>query len=195
MRQLQHGGLDRLGVPCTSALMSDRDLLLLAGLDAGEHLVERAARGGRHAGRLFAQLAGAELGDLAGAAFVLHRDDGSPADGTPARPRNSTGVEGPASVMFEPCRPAWRGPAHSAPATTMSPCRSVPFWTSTVATGPRPRSSRPRSRALGGAVRIGLEFEHFRLQRDLLGSLSRPLLGRRHLDVLRLAAHLLDHDS
>ena len=35
-------------LPCTSALIRTRDFLLLAGLDAGQHLVERAARrGGR----------------------------------------------------------------------------------------------------------------------------------------------------
>ena len=69
--------------------------------------------------------------------------NGSPADGTPARPRISTGVDGPASFSWRPLSSSIaRTRPHSAPATTMSPWRNVPFWTSTVATGPRPRSRR-----------------------------------------------------
>ena len=60
------------------------------------------------------------------------------------------------------CRPAApvsetsaRTRPHSAPATTMSPTRSVPRCTSTVATGPRPRSSLA-SITVPSAGRFGL---------------------------------------
>ena len=66
----------------------------------------------------------------------------SPAEGTPERPRISTGRDGPASFSWRPLSSSIaRTRPHSAPATTMSPCFSVPFCTRTVATGPRPRSS------------------------------------------------------
>ena len=47
VRQLQHRGLDRLGAALHVGLDQDRDFLLLARLDAGQHLVQRAARAGR----------------------------------------------------------------------------------------------------------------------------------------------------
>ena len=84
--------------------------------------------------------------------------NGSPADGTPARPRISTGADGPASVTARALSSSMaRTRPHSAPATTMSPCRSVPFCTSTVATGPRPRSSR-LSITVPSAARSGFAF-------------------------------------
>ena len=49
--------------------------------------------------------------------------------------------------------------------------------------------------AFGRAVRIGLQVEDFRLQQDRLEQLVEiGLLGRRDLDVERLAAHRFDHD-
>ena len=66
----------------------------------------------------------------------------SPAPGTPDRPSTSTGTEGPAVFACLPLSStSARTRPHSDPATTMSPVFSVPFCTSTVATGPRPRSS------------------------------------------------------
>ena len=66
----------------------------------------------------------------------------SPASGTESKPSTSTGSDGPASltrVPWKSCmartRPQW------APATTASPIFSVPRWTSTVTTAPRPGSS------------------------------------------------------
>ena len=60
----------------------------------------------------------------------------------PLKPSTSTGTDGPASFDIAPLSSmSARTRPHSAPATTMSPVRSVPRWTSTVATGPRPRSS------------------------------------------------------
>ena len=50
-------------------------------------------------------------------------------------------------------------------------------------------------RAFGGAVGIGLEFEHLGLQLDRLEQLVEVgLLGRRDFDVLDVAAHVLDDD-
>src|SRR5213076_2667385 len=80
----------------------------------------------------------------------------SPAAGTPLSPRISTGSDGPALLTFFPLgslnariRPEW------APTTTASPSFNVPAWISTVATGPRPRSSR-LSMITPRAARFGL---------------------------------------
>ncbi len=66
----------------------------------------------------------------------------SPAAGTSCKPITSTGIEGPA---FLTCLPRSSMSARTLPnvppTTMMSPTRSVPFWTSTVATAPRPRWS------------------------------------------------------
>ena len=71
---------------------------------------------------------------------------GSPAPGTSDRPRISTGVDGPASWMFLPCSfVIARTLPKPAPARMKSPTRSVPSWTRTRATGPRPRSRRASS--------------------------------------------------
>ena len=82
----------------------------------------------------------------------------SPAEGTPERPWISTGSDGPALLTFLPLgsirariRPEW------APTTTASPSLSVPFRMSTVATGPRPRSSR-LSMITPFAARVGFAF-------------------------------------
>ena len=49
--------------------------------------------------------------------------------------------------------------------------------------------------ALGGAIGIGLQFEQFGLQLDLLDQLVESgLLERRDFDVLDVARHFLDHD-
>ena len=76
----------------------------------------------------------------------------------------------------------------------MSPPCSVPRCTSTVATGPRPRSSFASITVpSAGPVRIGLEVEDFGLQRDRVEQLVEiRLLGRRHLDVEHLAAERFD---
>src|SRR6056297_3631544 len=66
----------------------------------------------------------------------------SPASGVPLRPRTSTGTEGPASFTRSPLSlMSARTLPHCSPTTKMSPCLNVPFWTRTVATGPRPTSS------------------------------------------------------
>ena len=83
-------------------------------------------------------------------------------------------------------RRTWRGPRpHWAPATTMSPTWSVPRWTSTVATAPRPRSTlasittHPSARAVG----VGGQLQELRLQEDrLLQPVEVEPLGRRNLD-------------
>ena len=81
----------------------------------------------------------------------------SPAWGTSFKPRISTGVDGPAFFTRRPLSSiiALILP-NAVPTVTLSPTFSVPFWTSTVATGPRPLSScasriRPRPFLLGFA--------------------------------------------
>ncbi len=78
----------------------------------------------------------------------------------------------------------------------MSPTLSVPRWTSTVATGPRPRSSLASITVpSAGRSRIGAELEHLGLEQDGLEQLVEVgVLGRRDLDVEHLAAHRFDED-
>ena len=66
----------------------------------------------------------------------------SPASGTPERPSTSTGVDGPTSVSVRPLSSSMaRTLPMCSPATTVSPSFKVPSCTSTVAIGPRLRSS------------------------------------------------------
>ena len=61
--------------PCTSALMTSGNSLRPAVLSLRHHLLERAAHAGGARRGLLALLAGAVIGDLAGAGFVLdHRE-------------------------------------------------------------------------------------------------------------------------
>ena len=78
----------------------------------------------------------------------------------------------------------------------MSPTCSVPRWTSTVATGPRPRSSLASITVpSAGAIRIGLEIEDFGLQPDRFEQLVEiGLLGGRDFDVEHVAAERFDLD-
>ena len=65
----------------------------------------------------------------------------SPALGTWLHPRIWTGFEGPAWISDRPFSSCIaRILANAVPHTSASPADSVPFWTSTVATGPRPLS-------------------------------------------------------
>ena len=85
---------------------------------------------------------------------------------------------------------------HSAPATTRSPTCSVPRCTSTVATGPRPRSSLASITVpSAGRRRIGLEVEDFGLQADHFQKLvDIGLLGGGDFDVDDVAAERFDLD-
>ncbi len=199
VRQLQHRGLDRLGAALHVGL-DQRPRLPSARRPGCGPASGPACRARRPSRRRPCRAACgvAELGDLARAAFVLdhherlagRRHAGQAEDlhrASTGRLRSSCW---PLSSSIARTRP------HSAPATTMSPCCSVPFCTSTVATGPRPRSSR-LSITVPSAARSGLAF------RSRISACSRiasvqlveaGLLGRRDLHVLRLAAHLLDDD-
>ncbi len=81
----------------------------------------------------------------------------SPAFGTPDKPSTSAGIDGPASLIACPVSSnIARTRPNSWPASNMSPWCSVPSWTNTVATGPRPLSSAdstttPRQRRSGEA--------------------------------------------
>ena len=80
----------------------------------------------------------------------------SPGEGSDSRPSSSTGVDGPASLRLRPRSSiSARTLPTTGPAITLSPTRSVPSWTSTVATGPRPRSSLVSS-TVPIALRFGL---------------------------------------
>ena len=83
----------------------------------------------------------------------------SPAVGTDVRPSTCTGVDGVASFMWLPFSSSMaRTRPYEVPATMASPMRRVPCCTSTVATAPRPLSSRastvaPRASISGFARR------------------------------------------
>ena len=82
----------------------------------------------------------------------------SPAPGVPVRPSTSTGCDGPALAAWRPWSSSMvRTRPWCSPAMTTSPRRRVPFCTSMVETGPRPRSKRdstttPRAGASGIAL-------------------------------------------
>ena len=66
----------------------------------------------------------------------------SPASQTPSKPSTSTGIPGPALSTRSPVKSCIaRTRPHCGPATSESPTFSVPRWTRTVTTGPRPGSS------------------------------------------------------
>ena len=80
----------------------------------------------------------------------------SPASGVPFSPSTSTGVEGPAVEIRSPASLInARTLPHCSPTTKISPSFKVPFWTRTVATGPRPMSSWASITA-PEAARVGL---------------------------------------
>ena len=80
----------------------------------------------------------------------------SPGCGSPERPSTSTGVDGPADfVGFPRSSISARTRPTIGPAMNVSPTRSVPSCTSTVATGPRPLSSLASS-TVPDALRFGL---------------------------------------
>ena len=67
----------------------------------------------------------------------------SPALGTSDKPKISTGIDGPASLMVLPSSSVMaRILPNTEPANSMSPLRKVPDWTNKVATAPRPLSKR-----------------------------------------------------
>ena len=113
----------------------------------------------------------------------------SPAEGTSCKPMTSTGIEGPA---FLTCLPLSSMSARTLPnvppTTTMSPTRSVPFCTSTVATAPRPRSSAdsmttPVARRFLLALRSRMSASSSTVSSSL--SMPSPVFARdrHHFDV------------
>ena len=141
----------------------------------------------------------------------------SPAPGTEVKPSTCTGRAGPASSTVSPCSSSMaRTRPKASPATIESPTRSVPRWTSTVATGPRPRSrwasiATPwaswsalarRSSAASAVSRIassscvdvrallGRDVDEHRLAAVLLG--HQAVLGELPRDLRRVGAFLVD---
>ena len=106
--------------------------------------------------KLLALLALAIFGDFAGARLVL--DDGDAVAGfrrAGEAEHLDRASKAALRVTFSPLSSSSaRTRPHCEPATTISPTFSVPRWTSTVATGPRPRSSRA-SMTVPSAVRSG----------------------------------------
>ncbi len=199
VRQLQHGGLDRLGAALHVGLDQDRDFLLLAGLDAGQHLIQRAARAGRARRRSCRAACGVRNSVISRARPSFSTTtNGSPADRHAGQAedldrRGRAGVgDRLALVVQHRAHPAPFGAGHHDVAL-LQRAASAP---ASSPTGPRPRSSRLSiTEPSAGALRIGPQVEDFGLQQDRLFQLVEAgLLHRRDFDVLRLAAHFLDHD-
>ena len=163
--------------PCTSALISTGSSFALP--SAGPyHLFQRAAAAG-DAGQLGCPSRRARKSAISRARASLSTTwNSSPACGVPSRPRISTGRRGPA------LRPRWprvvQHRPHAAPygagdddVARPSACR---VWTSTVATGPRPRSSLALDHD-ASAARSGLAFRSSTsaCSRIASSSLSRPI--------------------
>ena len=122
----------------------------------------------------------------------------SPGEGSDSRPSSSTGVDGPACLRLRPRSSiSARTLPTTGPAITLSPTLSVPSCTSTVATGPRPRSSLVSS-TVPIALRFGLALRSSSsvTSRIISSSVSRfCLLLRRHFDEHGLAAPVFGHQS
>jgi hypothetical protein len=103
----------------------------------------------------------------------------SPALGAPDRPSTSTGIEGPASLTLWPASLSMaRTRPYSRPLSIISPLRSVPLCTSTVATGPRPLSSRDSiTTPLAEAIHRRVQLQHFGLHQDLVEQLVDTQTG------------------
>ena len=182
--------------PCTSPLMISGNSLRPAVLTCAIICSSEPRMPVWRAADLLALLARAIVGDFAGARLAVDDREAVAGVGRAGEAEHfdrhrGAGRRRPAAPVSETSA---RTRPHSAPATTMSPPRSVPRCTSTVATGPRPRSSLASITVpSAGRVRIGLEVEDFGLQRDGLEQLVEiELLGRRDLDVEHVAAERFD---
>ena len=149
--------------PCTSALTTSGNSIVVD--DAvGEHILEADRRRG---GALLVEQALAIGGDFAGAGLVL--DHGQRIAGRRHRGQaehfdreGRAGFLHLAAIVVDHRADLARRRRRRR--TRRRPC-SVPRWTSTVASGPRPLSSLASTTvAFGGAVGIGLQLEHFGLE-------------------------------
>ena len=181
--------------PCTSPLITSGNSLRPGGLELIHHLLERAAHAGLPRRHLLALLPGAVIGDLARARFEsttrepVARFRRAVEAKHFHRHRRPGGDDGVAGVR--------RQCAHPAPfRCRRRRCRrasSVPRCTSTVATGPRPRSSRA-SITVPSAARFGLALSSSTSACSAImsSSLSRlSLLLRGDLDFEHVAAERL----
>ena len=161
------------------------------------HLLERAAHAGRARRRLLALLAGAVVGDFAGARFAL--DDGEPVAGL----RRAGEAE-----HLDRNRRA--GLVHRLAGVADQRAHAAPFGAGDDDVADMQRAAlhqhgRHRAAAavelgfdhgaFGGASRIGLEIEDFGLQPDHFEQpVEIRLLGRRDFDVEHVAAERFDLD-
>ena len=167
-------------------LDDDGQFLDLARLHLLVQLLEGEAAGSWPA-RCFARFGSRKLTICLALAVSVTTWKSSPASGSESRPSTSTGVDGSALRICAPrsfCMA--RTLPNTEPQMKKSPTRSVPLRTSTVATGPRPRSSwASMHRAHGGTARVGLEVlqighqqNHFEQQIGMV--LLRPGRHRHH---------------
>ena len=156
-------------------LEDDPQLLGLAGLDLAVEVLEGRPPGARAGLRAAAAFLRASTWARAIVTSGTTRRT-SPASGTSDRPRITAADAGPAFGMRLPAEfsSALILP-NVLPATTTSPTRSVPVWTMSVATGPRPLSRRA-SMMVPTASRFGLALSSWRsaTSRMISSSSSMP---------------------
>ena len=168
MLELHHGGLDGLGAALHVGLDQDGHLFLRAGGDAGEHLLQRAAGGGRTGGGLVAQLAGAELRDFAGTLFVFDDHEGLAGRGHAAQAEDFHG--GRRAGDFHRAALVVEHRPHAAPLGAGDD--DVALVEGAVLHedgGDRAAAAIQPAfdhRTFGRAVRVGLQVEDFGLQQD-----------------------------
>ena len=167
------------------------------GLGLRHHLLERAAHAGGARRRLLALLAGAVIGDFAGAGLVLDHRQAVAGVGRAReaehfdRGRGSGGLDRIAGVGDQRAHAAPFGAGHDEIADTQR---------AALHQHGRDRSAAAVELGLdhgafGGALRIGLEVENFGLQADHLEQLvDVGLLGGGHFHVDHIAAHRFDLD-
>ena len=193
--ELVQRGADGFDRALHVALDHQREFLAARGLELAHHVGERGARRTAARGGLVALLALAIFGDLAGAGFGLdHRDAVAglrrAAEAEHFRREGRAGVDAIGALVVD------QG-AHAAPLRTgdddvadRQRAALDQHGRDRAAAAVEPRLD---DRAFRRAVGIGLEVEHFGLQRDGFEQLVEiDLLLGRNLDFERVAAEALD---
>jgi hypothetical protein len=194
---LEQRVLDGLDGAADVALEDEVELGVLTLLEAVEQRLERRAPTALREGGV-ALARSPLLGDLAGDAVLADDEEVVTGAGDAGEAEHLHRLAGLASCTFSPRSLSMaRTRPKASPATIESPTRRVPRWTRTVATGPRPLSSRASIATpwRGDAVLEQLE-RGVRRQQDRVEELLHAGAGLRgDVDEHRRAAVLLGHQA